>query len=474
MGAPLLGWYGDDFTGATDTLAVLTEGGLRAMLFMGVPSPGQQAAAEKALGGPLEAVGIAGASRSMVPSAMEAELAPVGAFFQSLGSQVLHYKVCSTFDSAPAIGNIATAVKVLGRYKRNPFIPIVGGQPNLGRYCAFSNLFAAAGSGGAVERIDRHPTMSNHPMTPMKEADLRRHLALQGLGPIAALHYPVYGESAHAQQGMLQGLLDRKPAAVLMDLTETAQLAAVGRLIWHHAQQQPLLAVGPSGVAQALIAHWRETGRLAAKPATPAAAAHDLGRAQGAVFVFAGSLSPVTARQVRAATSYRLVALDASALMESRDYPAKAQADIGQALSQGQHVLAYTAPADGAAADTKQSARLAPTSALFIKDVIRAQAASGSPIRRMGIAGGDTSSLAVKALGAWGLSYRATLDAGVTVSIAHSEDPTLDGMELMLKGGQMGSEDVFERLLSGRTPASVPTGSKSMSRPHPVSLPPPA
>ena len=470
MGAALLGWYGDDFTGATDTLAVLTEGGLRAMLFMGVPGPGQQAAAQKALGGPLEAVGIAGASRSMAPSAMEVELAPAGAFFESLGTQVLHYKVCSTFDSAPAVGNIATAVKVLGRYARNPFIPIVGGQPNLGRYCAFSNLFAAAGSGGAVERIDRHPTMSRHPMTPMKEADLRRHLALQGLGPIAALHYPVYGEATHAQHGVLQGLLDRKPAAVLMDLTEPSQLTVIGRLIWHHALQEPLLAVGPSGVAQALIAHWREAGRLPARPA----AVQDLGRAPGAVFVFAGSLSPVTARQVAAATSYRLVALDAGALLESPAYPAKAQAEIAQALSQGRHVLAYTAPADRAAADTTQSARLAQASALFINDVVRGQAARGTPLKRMGIAGGDTSSLAVKALGAWGLSYRATLDAGVTVSVAHSDNAILDGMELMLKGGQMGSEDVFERLLSGRTPASVPTGSKSVSRRHPVSLPPPA
>lgn len=454
MAAPLLGWYGDDFTGATDTLAVLTEGGLRTMLFMGVPGPGQQADAEKALGGPLDAVGIAGASRSMAPPAMEGELAPVGAFFESLGAQVLHYKVCSTFDSAPGIGSIGTAVKVLGRHTRNPLVPIVGGQPNLGRYCAFSNLFAAAGSGGAVERIDRHPTMSSHPMTPMKEADLRRHLALQGLSPVAAMHYPVYGESAHAQRGVLQGLLDRKPAAVLMDLTETAQLASIGRLIWHHAQKEPLLAVGPSGVAQALIAHWRETGRSTAKPATAAAAAQGLGRAPGAVFVFAGSLSPVTARQVAAASAYQLVALDAGALLESPEspvYSAKAQAEIGQALSQGRHVLAYTAPADRGAADTTQSARLAQASALFVNGVVRGQAARGSPLGRMGIAGGDTSSLAVKALGAWGLSYRATLDAGVTVSIAHSDDPALDGMELMLKGGQMGSEDVFERLLSGRT-----------------------
>src|SRR5687767_5001313 len=204
MSAPLLGWYGDDFTGATDTLATLTQAGLRAMLFMGVPSGGQQAAAARALDGALDAVGIAGASRSMAPAAMEGELEPVGAFFAALGSRVLHYKVCSTFDSAPEVGSIGMAVRVLRRHVRHAFVPIVGGQPNLGRYCAFSNLFAAAGSGGAVERIDRHPTMRNHPMTPMKEADLRRHLALQGLQPVAGLHYPLYTETQDAQQNVLR------------------------------------------------------------------------------------------------------------------------------------------------------------------------------------------------------------------------------------------------------------------------------
>ena len=105
MAAPLLGWYGDDFTGATDTLAVLAQAGLRSMLFLGVPGAEALAAA-----GPLEAIGIAGAARAMAPEAMRAELAPVGRFFQQLAPPVLHYKVCSTFDSAPQVGNIACAI----------------------------------------------------------------------------------------------------------------------------------------------------------------------------------------------------------------------------------------------------------------------------------------------------------------------------------------------------------------------------
>ncbi|WP_281077710.1 nucleotide-binding domain containing protein, partial [Variovorax paradoxus] len=63
--------------------------------------------------------------------------------------------------------------------------------------------------------------------------------------------------------------------------------------------------------------------------------------------------------------------------------------------------------------------------------------------------GGDTSSLAVGALDAWGLSYLAQLAPGTALCRLHSEAPGLDGVEIMLKGGQMGAEDVFERLVHG-------------------------
>jgi 3-oxoisoapionate kinase len=443
MRAALLGWYGDDFTGATDTLAVLAQAGLRAMLFLGVPSDKHRSAAEKALSGPLQAVGIAGASRSMSPTAMRAELQPVGEFFAALGTAVLHYKVCSTFDSAPAIGSIGVAVDVLRRYVRNPFVPIVGGQPNLGRYCAFSNLFAAAGAGGAVERIDRHPTMRNHPVTPMLEADLRRHLALQGLVPMAAVHYPVYSRPFAAQQGLLQALLDDRPSAVLFDVATPEHLATVGRLVWQRAQMNPLLAVGPSGVAQALIAHWSESGELQ-RSAEPE---RQLAPADAPVFVFAGSLSPVTAAQVRAARSFEPMAIDAGALLGSPASANEACDQICRSLSAGRHLLAYTAPDDRARADTGQSAALARATAAMVNTVVHQRAAQGTPLSRVGIAGGDTSSLAVKALGGWGLSYKASLGAGVTVSTLHSDELSLDGLELMLKGGQMGDEGVFERLI---------------------------
>src|ERR1700755_2604651 len=97
-------WYGDDFTGASDTLATVAHAGLRAILFCGVPTEQQFHRA-----GDLDAFGIAAAARSMAPDAMRAELGNVGPFLAASGARVLHYKCCSTFDSAPHVGSIGVA-----------------------------------------------------------------------------------------------------------------------------------------------------------------------------------------------------------------------------------------------------------------------------------------------------------------------------------------------------------------------------
>jgi len=432
---PLLGWYGDDFTGATDTLAALATSGRRALLFLDRPDVARLGAA-----GPLDAVGIAGASRTLAPDAMRAELEPVGRFFAALGVRVMHYKCCSTFDSAPDVGSIGAAVDALRPFFPNPFLPVVGGQPNIGRYCLFSTLFAAAGAGGTVHRLDRHPTMRVHPVTPMTEADLRRHLAAQGLDGMAALHYPDYDGDADAR---LNRLLDAAPPppAVLLDIGRAADLAVAGRLIWTRAQRAPLLAVGPSSVAQALTAHW-DAAQWNARAATPAVADTPLARADGPVFVMAGSLSPVTRRQIEASPTFRRIPADAARLCGDAAYAEALLAEVALSLHDGRHTLVWTAPAEAATADTGRAGAVAAATAAFVAAVLRAV-----PLRRVGIAGGDTSSLAVRGLGCWGLSYRTALAPGVTVSRTHGDDPAVDGIELMLKGGQMGPDDLFERLL---------------------------
>jgi 3-oxoisoapionate kinase len=430
-----LAYYGDDFTGSTDTLATLARGGLRAMLFLGVPTAQQLRDA-----GPLEALGIAGAARSMAPDAMRTELAPVARFLATLQVPVMHYKTCSTFDSAPHVGSIGVAVAELRKATRNPLVAIVGGQPSLGRYCVFANLFAATESGGTVVRIDRHPTMRDHPVTPMHESDLRRHLARQGLARVASFCCTYYEGLPAAQDAALACLVADRPDAVLFDIARAGHLAFVGRMMWQQAQNLPLLMVGPSGATQALLAHWDDAAASESNPSH-----QQVTPADGPVFVLAGSRSPITARQVGAAVSYAHEPLDAQRLLARDSTYANAWIDrVASQLRAGHHVLASTAEV-GDAADE----RVAPDLLAVQCGQLLARLLRKTPVRRVGIAGGDTSSHAMQALDIWGLAYAGLLAPGVAVCRAHSDSSALHGMEFMLKGGQMGPVNLFERLLQG-------------------------
>src|SRR6185312_7150710 len=172
MARPLYAYYGDDFTGSTDVLEALSLAGVRSVLFTGLPADEHWRQFADC-----QALGIAGESRSRPPEWMSTHLPAVFRRLGALGAPIIHYKTCSTFDSSPRIGSIGRALEIGREALSPPFVPIVVAAPHLRRYVAFGNLYAAAGE--KIYRIDRHPTMRTHPVTPMYEADLRRHLSAQ-------------------------------------------------------------------------------------------------------------------------------------------------------------------------------------------------------------------------------------------------------------------------------------------------------
>jgi uncharacterized protein YgbK (DUF1537 family) len=431
-----IAYYGDDFTGASDTLATAAQAGLRVLLFTDVPTESQLRAA-----GGLDVLGIAGTTRSLAPGDMVPPLARAGRFFAELGAPVLHYKVCSTWDSSPAIGNIGCAVETLLPHVQSRWAPFVGGQPNLGRYCLFGNLFASAGLGGTVHRIDRHPTMSRHPVTPMHEADLRFHLATQGLTGMGLMPYPDYALPPATLAGRLppDPAPDAPSTTTLFDIASPADLGVVGALIWQRAVRNRLLAVGPSTVVQVLAAHWGR--RLDAAPDS-----FRVAPAVGPVFLLCGSLSPVTATQAARSTAFLRLQLDAQALAtDTPGYRERLRADICAHLGEGRHVLATTAPSDGSGPTNGVPAlALARACGTLLRAVLDA-----IPLKRVGVAGGDTSSYALSALDAWALGYGGALSHGVPLTRIRSDAQGMDGLEIMLKGGQMGPPDLFDLLVHG-------------------------
>ena len=417
--APHYGWFGDDFTGATDTLATLAERGFKALLFLGIPTPEQLAAA-----GPLDAVGIAGATRSMAPAEMTPALDAAGRFFAGLGVRLMHYKCCSTYASAPHVGSIGAAVAALKPHFPNPLVPILGGQPNLGRYCLFGQLFAAAGTGGEVHRIDHHPTMSRHPVTPMAEADLRRHLAAQGLDRIGLVDY----RALEGQAGSVA--LEKARAggtqAVLFDVSRAEDLAAIAGILREPLATGPMLVVGASSVAQ-MAAELRPTLAGAAPPVASL-------RQAGPVLALVGSLSPVTRAQVENAAGFSRLEIDPARLLGEPGYAEELRRQALKLLNVGDSMLITRAPEGEPLAPRA----VAEATGRLLREIMRE-----ARVARLLVAGGDTSTLAIEALDIWGLSYRAPMVAGAPLCRGHSAASHLDGLDIVLKGGQMGPPDFF-------------------------------
>ena len=266
-------FYGDDFTGSTDVLEQLGGHGIPAVLFIGAPSAEHLAAFPN-----MQAVGIAGESRSRSPEWMSENLSAIFQTLRQFNAPVTHYKTCSTFDSSPTTGSIGRALELgmevfaAGGDAAPALVPIVVGAPHLGRYVAFGNLYAT-NADGEVQRIDRHP-MSRHPVTPMHEADLRMHLAAQlSTRPDTHARLKIgLIDDATLRAGVANHALDACIAAgcpaVVFDTVDEVTQAEVGKLLWERARQLPLFAVGSSGLTAALVPAWRAAG-LASEQRSP-------------------------------------------------------------------------------------------------------------------------------------------------------------------------------------------------------------
>jgi uncharacterized protein YgbK (DUF1537 family) len=440
----LLAFYGDDFTGSTDAMEALALSGLRTVLFLSPPKPDflQRKFPD------LRCVGIAGTSRAMSPAEMDAQLEPVLRELWALGAPLAHYKVCSTFDSAPEVGSIGhVADMARGTLIPGQTISVLAGAPPLRRYTVFGNHFAAAGD--EIFRLDRHPTMSRHPTTPMHEADLRVHLSHQTRARIGLMSLPeLAGDEAsvdarHAQK------LNAKPDLLLYDCADDQSLRTVGRLIWQQAQRAQHFAIGSSGVEYALTAHWRASGVIRAARATfPAVSPVKQ------LLVVSGSASPMTASQIQWASERGFDCIRAPTEELCRPHAADSTASglferALRSLSEGKSVVIYTAagPDDPSIRATRETVAVGSNSTAQVLGSALGRIArdllARTGLRRVVVAGGDTSSYATQELGLYALEMLAELTPGAPLCRGYSEDAKFDGLEIALKGGQMGKADYF-------------------------------
>jgi uncharacterized protein YgbK (DUF1537 family) len=455
----LLAFYGDDFTGSTDALEFLSRAGVRTILFLDDPTPERI----ERFGNP-EAVGVAGITRTMVPEEMSKILSRAFSVFKKLDPRHVHYKVCSTFDSSPEIGNIGTTIETGTRTFQNEFTPVLVAAPNLGRYSAFGNLYARMGIGsqGAIYRLDRHPSMRSHPITPALESDLRLHLSKQTNQFMGLIDLVDLAKSTNEIIAKLNTEIAEGKRIVFFDAMYEYQMITIGEVLDHKAGEiSPLFSVGSSGIEKALGDFWTKQGIF-----SPRNQWEQLSESKP-VLVLSGSVSPITASQIEWAVKngFEEIEVDAQ-LMENEDsefFISEYQQRIVSGLRKSRSVILHTAsgPKDPRIGRAKSvldkkgwDAQTVRTQTARIFGEVLGQSARRAleqfPVRRLVIAGGDTSGFVARELGIEAVEMIAPLFSGAPLCRAFAPGSPIDGIEVNLKGGQVGDETYFGVLQKGR------------------------
>jgi uncharacterized protein YgbK (DUF1537 family) len=447
----LLAFYGDDFTGSTDALEFMSRAGARTVLFIEPPTPEQIAVYEG-----VQAIGVAGLSRSLSPEEMERQLRPAFDALLKLQPRHIHYKVCSTFDSSPTIGSIGKAMEIGAEVFDSEWIPLLVAAPALGRYCAFGNLFARMGIGsqGQIHRLDRHPSMRVHPVTPATESDLRLHLAKQTNRKTGLLDIlQIRQENA---KEMLQGLVKGGFETVLIDALYEEQMPKIGELIDEsRTGDKPLFSVGSSGIEMALGNHWQNQGRLTERKSWEEV------QNDSPILVISGSCSPVSVQQIAWGKKHGFASIDvytAAVAMQPND-DSVLQKTIDQSiekLAAGQSVIIQTS-SQNTDPRIEEANRIFEnqgytqaqirtlTGQVFGKALgtIAKEITKKIEINRIVVAGGDTSSYAARSMGIEAVEMLAPLTPGAPICLAHAPNSPLDQKQIIFKGGQVGAENYY-------------------------------
>jgi uncharacterized protein YgbK (DUF1537 family) len=415
-----LGCIADDFTGASDLAAILARSGHKVGLRIGVP-----AADDNSLPAPFEVIALKCRTEPVDDAIMATKKA--ANWLMARGAGQLYWKYCSTFDSTPDgnIGPVAEALMARLGAKQTIYCPAF---PENGRSIYMGNLFV-----GDVP-LDESP-MRDHPLTPMRDANLMRLLAPQVEGKVGHIAWPDIAKGSAYIAGKLRALADSGVAHVVPDAIAQADLAAIAEAV-----QDFKLITGGSALALDLPRLLAAKGSIAAPDADIIAPATTSGN-----IVLSGSCSAMTRAQVADysadAASFRL---DPLALADGPDALAQARQWLASQAPDAPKIIYATAePADVTAAQEKLGREKA---GQVVEDALAALArdAFEHGIRRFVVAGGETSGAVTQALATDRLSVGREIAPGVPWCFAERDGETF---AITLKSGNFGTEDFFTRAL---------------------------
>jgi 3-dehydrotetronate 4-kinase len=417
-----LGCIADDYTGASDLANTLTRAGLRTVQTIGVP-------ADELKLPEVDAVVVSLKSRSIEAGLAVSRSQAADKWLRGRGADHVLFKVCSTFDSTDA-GNIGPVMDALRGSSGDTIILVTPAFPETGRTVYQGNLFV-----GAVP-LNESP-LKDHPLNPMHDSNLVRVLARQSKTKIGMVDLATVVHGPEAVRARLANLSEEGIGAAIIDAVFDRDLETIGEVSLNHR-----LSVGASGIglglARALVA--AGGGRKDAVGKTMEAPVG------GPAACLAGSCSQATLIQISNAEEMMAVLhLDPDRIVTGQDEARRALAWAAQRITEGPILIASSATPDQVAALQSRHGRDAAGHAIEQAMADIAQGLVQLGVRRLVVAGGETSGAVVDRLGIPGFLVGAEIAAGVPV--LHAVGAKEGEMSLALKSGNFGGPRFFSDAL---------------------------
>ncbi|MBR8123672.1 3-oxo-tetronate kinase [Burkholderia multivorans] len=414
---PLLGCIADDFTGATDLANMLVKSGMRTVQTIGVPAESASMDAD--------AIVVALKSRTIPAADAVAQSLAAYEWLRAQGCRQFFFKYCSTFDSTDA-GNIGPVADALLDAAGGGFTIACPAFPENGRTIYRGHLFVG-------DVLLNESGMENHPLTPMKDANLVRVLQRQTPSKVGLIRYDTIARGAADVRACIAQLRSDGVRIAIADALSDRDLHVLGE-----ACAALPLVTGGSGIALGLPENFRRAAELAARDN-----AASLPRVDGTSTVLAGSASKATNAQVAAWRATR-PSFRIDPLAAARGEPVVEQALAFARSHLPEPVLIYATATPDEVKDVQQALGVEAAGEL----VERTLAAIAHGLRALGVrkfvvAGGETSGAVVQALGVKSLQIGAQIDPGVPATATIDTEP----LGLALKSGNFGAVNFFDKAL---------------------------
>ncbi len=417
-----LGCIADDYTGASDLANTLTRAGLRTVQTIGVPADDFPLP-------DVDAVVVSLKSRSIEASLAVTRSRAAEKWLRDRGADHVLFKICSTFDSTDA-GNIGPVMDALRADSGDAIVLVTPAFPETGRTIYKGNLFV-----GSVP-LNESP-LKDHPLNPMHDSNLVRVLARQSKTKIGLVELAILTQGPDAVRNKIADLVGQGVGAVIVDAVFDTDLETIGTVALDHR-----LSVGASGIGLGLARALVKSARTASNASN---AISDL-PVGGPAACLAGSCSQATLQQVANAEQVMPVLhLDPEQVIAGKDEARRALAWARDRLKEGPVLIASSSTPEEVAALQSRHGRDATGHAIeqAMADIADGLVQAG--VRRLVIAGGETSGAAVDRLGIPGFLVGAEIAAGVPV--LRAVGAKAGDMLLALKSGNFGGPEFFSDAL---------------------------